>query len=279
MTSSDIDLGRYGPLVGEFSGTWGTDVELWPSDVNLAVPAHGGSLWDRIAFVQRNSGVVIAGRMIDRDIADTDFVFDDNAVFFLPVGPGRVDVEPYWFAGVPVPRYGDLASEQVFPSSASAVVSESVQAAAGTALDRGWTLLEERLFSAFTELVREAGGETFFDGMDNAFRSQTIRAIEFYGDVAIYALEQAIGDPSANVEVVEEALRLLGDVEDNRTEYSRLSVLLKALTSTNARVRDAASVGLASLGNPVAKDSLRAAMAREVSDQLRRNLESALLSL
>ena len=279
MTSSDKDLGYYGSYVGEFCGTRGTDVELRPSDVDLVAPAQGASLWDRIAFVQRNSGVVIAGRMIDRDIPDTDFVFDDDAVVFWSVDPGRVDVEPYWSPEVSLSRYGGGAWERVFASSASVLLDEAAQATAGTALDRGRTLLEERLFSAFTELVREAGGETFFDGMDNAFRSQAIWAIEIYGDVAIYALEQAIGDPSANVEVVEEALRLLGDVENNGTEYSRLSVLIKALISSNARVRDAASVGLASLGNPVAKGSLRAAMAREVSDQLRRNLESALLSL
>jgi hypothetical protein len=274
-----MDLGYYGSFVGEFCGTRSTDVELRPSDVDFVVPAHGASLWDLIAFVQRNSGVVIAGSMLDRDIPETDFVFDDDALVFWSVDPGRVEVEPYWSSGVPLAHHVERAWEGVSASSASVLLDEAAQAAVGTALRRGRTLLEERLFSAFTDLVREAGCETFFDGMDNAFRSQAIWAIEIYGDVAIYALEQAIGDPSANVEVVEEALRLLGDVENNGTEYSRLSVLIKALISSNARVRDAASVGLASLGNPVAKGSLRAAMAREVSDQLRRNLESALLSL
>ena len=127
--------------------------------------------------------------------------------------------------------------------------------------------------------MQDAAQETFFDGTDNTFRSQAGQTIEFYGDLAVRTLDEAIADSSANVEVVEEALRFLGNLDDKRTHYSRLAVLLQALSSRNPRVRDAASVGLASLGDPAAKDSICAAIAREEFEQLRSNLRSALHSL
>ena len=280
MTDSGVELGRSGFSVGELNGTM--DGWLWAgtSDVEVLVPAHGASLLDMMTFVHRNSGVVTAGRLAEWGLDATEMERDGDATVFWYVQPGCIVFDHGPVLEMEPSRYDDWINESGSLSLGSGSATDVGGAAsAGTALGRGRTPIEERLSSAFDELVRSGAGETFFDGMDSVFRAQAILAIESYGDVAVHALEEAIGNSSVDIEVVEESLKLLGDVEDGRTEYSRLGVLLKALTSPIARVRDSASVGLASLGNPVAKDGLLTAMAREPSDRLRRNLESALRSL
>lgn len=125
-------------------------------------------------------------------------------------------------------------------------------------------------------IFRDAGDGIFHDGMDSEFSRRLRDAIARHGDAAITALEPFLHDPGGSVEASEEALRLLGDIEDARTHAARLALLLCALESPNARIRDAASIGLAALDDPAAIDGLRRAVEAERSAWLRTNLELTL---
>lgn len=128
-------------------------------------------------------------------------------------------------------------------------------------------------------IFRDADDETFHDGMDSEFSRRLRDAIARHGNAAIEALDTLLHDPKSNTEASEEALRVLGDIEDARTHAARLALLLRALESPNARIRDATSIGLAALDDPAAIDSLRCAIKAERSAWLRTNLDLTLRQL
>ena len=179
-----------------------------------------------------------------------------------------------------LPNYADSAVAGMWANPGSTGFDEFPDFAKGsTVIDGPAMIFEDHVTDAFVELFRSAANEVFHDGMDNSFRQEAGLAIEVYGDVAVRALQRAVHDGSCDVEVIEESLRLLGDIDDVRTHHARLAVLVDELGSENARVRDAASVGIASLGDPGAAYSVRCAIERERSSRVRRNLESALSAL
>lgn len=128
-------------------------------------------------------------------------------------------------------------------------------------------------------IFRDADAEIFHDGMDSDFSRRLRDAIARHGDAAITALEACLLAPGSNIEASEEALRLLGDIEDTRTHGARLALLLRALESPDPRLRDAASIGLATLDDPAAIDGLRRAIEAERSGWLRTNLDLTLSQL
>ena len=128
-------------------------------------------------------------------------------------------------------------------------------------------------------ILRDADAEIFHDGMDSEFARRLRDAIARHGDAAIMALETCLLAPTSSSEAPEEALRLLGDIEDTRTHAARLALLLRALESPHLRLRDAASIGIAALDDPAAIDGLRRAIEAERSGWLRTNLDLTLSQL
>lgn len=128
-------------------------------------------------------------------------------------------------------------------------------------------------------IFRDADDEIFHDGMDSEFSRRLRDAIARHSNAAIEMIETLLHDPKSNTEASEEALRVLGDIEDARTHAARLALLLRALESPDARIRDAASIGLATLDDPAAIDGLRCAIEAERSAWLRTNLDLALSQL
>ena len=128
-------------------------------------------------------------------------------------------------------------------------------------------------------IFRDANDEIFHDGMDNEFSRRLRDAIACHGNAAIKALETLLHAPGSSTEASEEALRVLGDIEDTRTHAARLALLLRALESPNARIRDAASIGLAALDDPATIVGLRCAIEAERSAWLRTNLDLTLRQL
>ena len=148
-----------------------------------------------------------------------------------------------------------------------------------TIADRLTSAQEVTLFQWFRQLFHEAKREVFFDGMDNAFRHQLHLLIRYYGDIAIHAIREAIDLFRDDEEVVDEALRQLGLLEDDRTHHSRMQVLIQELESDNPRIRDAASIGIAALDDPSAVESIRRAIEKEPFEDLRQNFEELLEQL
>lgn len=280
MMESDVAAGLYGSSPQLTSDTSDSHLDMDLDDGNVAGLYHVCDLAVLFARLWHSTTPFIAGPTATGKVPVAALSSDVSGRRFRYVDLLRVNNDPIWFSQEPPTLVASGVPEAMLPNSASLPLEEIAGVARGsTVLEHVGPVLDRGLFEWFVELVRDASQETFFDGMDNAFRLQAGQAIEFYGDLAVCALDQAIADSSASVEVIEEALRFLGDLNDQETHYRRLSVLLKALSSSNPRVRDAASVGLASLGDPAAKDSICTAIAREQFDQLRSNLRSALNSL
>ena len=152
-------------------------------------------------------------------------------------------------------------------------------AQATTKIDDGESSLREQLLSTFNTLFDQARHEVFSDGVESDFRLSVGHVIRACGDVAVHALHTVIRNNQESVEVVEEALRRIGSVDDIQTHHSRIGVLLQELESTNPRLRDAASIGIAELDDPIAIENISRAIDKEPSEQLRRNLGSVLSQL
>ena len=125
--------------------------------------------------------------------------------------------------------------------------------------------LEAYLIDRLHTIFVEAAEEVFEDGMESAFSRKLRSIIRTHGDVAIRAIDKVIQVEQTNVEVVGEVLRQVGAIADPRTHHSRLMLLLRQLESSDPRIRDAASIGIAALDDSAAAESIRRAVEQECS--------------
>ena len=132
---------------------------------------------------------------------------------------------------------------------------------------------EELLVDYVCTLVREAADQVFSDGMETDFSRHLTQTIQNHGEIAVRAIDAVISSGGASVEVAGEILRQIGSMEDQRTHELRLKILLDNLQDPDARIRDAASLGVAALDDPAAIGAIQNALERESSPPLRRNLE------
>ena len=132
--------------------------------------------------------------------------------------------------------------------------------------------LIDRLRTTFVEAI----GEVFADGMDSAFSCKLRLIIRTSGDLAMRVIDRMMQFERVNVEVAGEVLRQVGSIADPRTHHSRLALLLRQLESSDPRIRDAASIGIAAMDDPAVSESIRKAVEQERSPLLRRNLQLVL---
>lgn len=173
----------------------------------------------------------------------------------------------------------DFSLKGVLMPSASAPIGVITPAAEGSTSMADELALECALDGSFESLFDRAMGETFFDGGDSQFNQDIAMAIEVYGDVAVRSFHKALTSHADEAEVIEEALRSIGLIEDVRTHHSRLAILVSELHSENPRTRDAASVGIASMDDPAAIPSIEQALQNEQSELLKASFQSALRQL
>jgi hypothetical protein len=121
-----------------------------------------------------------------------------------------------------------------------------------------------------------ASEERFEDGVESAFSGMLVSMLQTYGSAAVAALESVIKSEETNAEVAAEALHWLGMISHPDSRRYRLWVLQESLRSASARIRDAASLGLAALDDPAAIPSLLDAVQREQYSELRQNLQLVL---
>lgn len=133
------------------------------------------------------------------------------------------------------------------------------------------------LINKLRRLFLGARNEIFENGMDSYFSTNLHHTIREYGVPAVDALEWVMHD--ADLGVVEEALMQIGHMADDNTHSSRLSLLVRALESTNASVRDAASIGIEAMEDPAAIGNLQKAIDCEPYEDLRQNLKDVLTQL
>lgn len=130
-------------------------------------------------------------------------------------------------------------------------------------------LVEGRLAARFEGFVAAAAGERFTDGMDSLFADRVRASVLSYGPVAVAAWERVVLKCRNRNETGEELMRQLGLLRDTGSHAARLRVLEDALARPDARVRDAAGIGLSLLGDPMALPKLRAAYDSETEAWVR----------
>ena len=139
--------------------------------------------------------------------------------------------------------------------------------------------LEQQLSIFVRKLTRDASNEVFHDGMESRFIAALTVTILRFGRAAVLSVDEMLETTSVNVEVTGELLRGLGMIEDRSTHDERLALLTNQLKSEDARIRDAASLGLAALEDPRAIPALEAALKVETNLFVRPEFESAIEEL
>ncbi len=165
---------------------------------------------------------------------------------------------------------------QVLRSETSPASQFSSVPDGSTSSDEYSSLLRRRIVEHLMGTVHIASDEVFVDGMESTLSRDMSMLIETYGDLAVTAIEHILGLYYDHVEIVGEILRQLGQIEDSVTHRSRMTALVAHLESSDPRVRDAASIGLAAIDDPAAIEPIREAIGRESSVQLQRNLQLVL---
>ena len=158
--------------------------------------------------------------------------------------------------------------------SASTVVRDHLTSKGSTQTrDIPFLLEEQSLVRYFDKLIHDSVDDVFFDGMESELSRQLMFAVETYEHIAIRAIDRLLDLNQTDVEAVGEILRQLGSMENTLTHASRLTILINKLQSSDPRIRDAASLGLAALDDSAAISAIQSALERESYPELRESLE------
>lgn len=128
----------------------------------------------------------------------------------------------------------------------------------------------------FFELANE---EEFEDGIESDFSRKLISFIMENGSKSVEVLAPIFVNEKANAEIISEALRWIGRIDQPETENIRLWLLERCLFCTSPSVRDGATLGLASMNASSAKYSLRKAIEKEYIKELHEDMKEVLSEL
>lgn len=215
------------------------------------------------------SGVSMAGQMSPKTPVLQFHGFFGTVVGTLMDPAGTI-------MGVPAPE----AASQKHPTYAKWIQAATAQVCCEHLVDS--TIPQERpeeIEGLIDTLFEAAKDEYFEDGMESRFSNHLLSLVRKYGNWAMQEIAYLIIYERANPEVSSEALRWLGGMGHPATHAYRLWLLERSLSCSSARVRDAAALGLASMGEPHAIPFLEQAIAREKCIELRENLEQVLQEL
>lgn len=121
--------------------------------------------------------------------------------------------------------------------------------------------------------------EVFEEGIENDLSRGLASVIARYGKEAIDVLSQIVNSDAVNEEIAAQTLRLIGRLDHRSSQRDRLLLLEQALNNPSVRVRNAASLSLASLDDPHAIPHLQQAIQRERCVELVEDMEQVLKQL
>ena len=131
----------------------------------------------------------------------------------------------------------------------------------------------------FEQAFRSARHVDFEDGIENEFSAELTRLVRRYGAVSKESIARLLGDTAISRDVVSEALRVLGRMEDSSSHQARLWLLERGLSSPSPVVRDGAIIGLAFLDDRSAGPYLSEALKSETVEPLKRDIAKILHQL
>lgn len=173
-----------------------------------------------------------------------------------------------------VSMLGPVYAGQILPTALYYVAPWREPVAEGsTGLINNTPQTEEAIRSHLDRFIVLSADEVFLDGMESRLSYGLKHLLGVGGNSVIQAIRILMDSGDVHVEAVGEILRVLGDFDDLTTYRSRLSLLLDCLSSPDSRIRDAASIGIASLDDPSALHDVEEAVKREPIEELRNDLQ------
>lgn len=142
----------------------------------------------------------------------------------------------------------------------------------GLAIRHLSSLEEVTLIGLFAQCIKDSVDEVFMDGMDSVFSKRITTLLIQHGDTGVSALARVLKAGDVDAETSGEILRIIGSLNESKSHYSRLWLLLDQLKSSDPRTRDAATLGLASLDDTIALPPLHIALMTEESALLQKNI-------
>jgi len=127
-------------------------------------------------------------------------------------------------------------------------------------------------------IFARATDEEFEDGIQSELARQLTTIIERHGKEALLSIATILKKESDST-LEAQTLRILGRMRSHHTHNLRLWLIKRGLTSSSVLVRDAAGLGLSSLGDPSVISTLREAACREPYTELREDLERIISGL
>lgn len=172
----------------------------------------------------------------------------------------------------------ELRHEMVPSRGSSAGTAEPI-IFTGTSSDSNPREPRVDLYDAIAVDFAAAELEEFEHGMENAFSRGLERRIGESGPAAVEVFTHLITRELVSTAVAAEALKTLGSSDDLGTYDYRRWLLERSLRCSQAIVRDAAALGIASLDDPHAIPFLCDAIANEENPDLREDLAQVLSQL
>ena len=138
---------------------------------------------------------------------------------------------------------------------------------------------DEELERRITSLFMMSGDEEFESGIISDFSRDLCSIIENHGKAVIEIISYLFLYKEVNPEVLCEALRWLGRIDQVDSHSYRLWLLEKSLESPFIFVRDGAILGIASLDDPCAIPAVHKAIEKENCEELQKNMQDVLQQL
>jgi len=140
-------------------------------------------------------------------------------------------------------------------------------------------LAENPLTDIENQIIDTLNIEDGEDMNSDQYRDSLFRIITRYDSLAIMVISSLLDSQRIKFLQASELLSYLGKIRHLPTYHHRTWLLVKNLTAISKYVRDGASLGLFYLENPATIQSLKMAINREPSKQLRSNMIQVLNGL
>jgi hypothetical protein len=172
--------------------------------------------------------------------------------------------------GTPLTALSDALVHR-FTCHVDALMTEVVEANAAVAAPS----LRAKVHALFSRCT----DENFEAGMESPFSHELEELVKSYGAAPLRESARLIDEEKLGANVLAEALRWLGLMDDRNTEDERLQLLTRCLRHQSPIVRDSATLGLTYMEDPRAIAPITEAIRTETVSELREDMVAALAEL
>ena len=135
------------------------------------------------------------------------------------------------------------------------------------------------LYRRIEGLLEQARGLHLEDGVHSQFSRDLINLVQKSGVSAVEIIAALVVHEKVNSSIAAESLFWLARIQQGRTYKFRLWLLETCLQSPSAQIRDAAALGLVTMGDQHSLEPIKMAAEREECEELKSDLQKAIEQL